>query len=199
MKYSQNNEEEVILKYFKDQHIGTFLEIGAYHPEIFSNVRALYEKGWKGVLVEPAQQNFDHIKDYYKKDNSMQVIQTCIGSYNGEVVFYDSQGDAIGTTDHKHMELWKHNYKVPYKETKSTIVTFETLLEKSLYKRFDFISIDVEGKDFEVLTQINFNEVGCSLVCIEYNGKEKEKYHGYFHRQQFRHIYSNGENLIYGK
>jgi len=57
----------------------------------------------------------------------------------------------------------------------------------------------VEEMDFQVLQQINFSEVGCSLVCIEYNGKEKEKYHGYFHRQQFRHIFSNGENLIYGK
>jgi len=199
MKYSQNNEEEIILKYFEGQKLGTYLDIGAYDPEVFSNTRALYELGWRGVLVEPADMNFEVLKKYFDKDIAMQVIKTCVGLYDGEIPFLDSGGDAISTAVQSHAEKWAKGYGTVYTKRTSPVVTFKTLLESTIYKKFDFINIDVEEMDFQVLQQINFSEVGCSLVCIEYNGKEKEKYHGYFHRQQFRHIFSNGENLIYGK
>lgn len=199
MKYSQNNEEEIILNYFKDQHRGTYLDIGAYDPEVFSNTRALYGKGWKGVLIEPAEMNYNVIKKYFEQDKEIQVIQTCVGTFDGEITFFDSGGDAIGTTVASHAEKWAKGYGTKYKNVTSRIVTFNTLLQEAIYKKFDFINIDVEEMDFQVLTQIPLNEVGCRLVCVEYNGKDKNKFHGFFHRQQFRHIFSNGENLIYGK
>lgn len=198
-KYSQNDEQDVILKYFENYPFGLYLDIGAYDPEVFSNTRALYEKGWRGVLVEPAEMNYNVLKEYFKKDNAMQIIKTCVGTYDGEVPFLDSGGDAIGTIVPSHAEKWAKGYGTNYTKVNSRIVTIETLLKETIYKKFDFINIDVEAHDWEVLSQIKLNEVGCSLVCVEYNGKEKEKYHGFFHRQQFRHIYSNGENLIYGK
>lgn len=198
-KYSQNNEQDIILKYFEGQTLGTYLDIGAYHPEVFSNTRALYELGWKGVLIEPAKQNFEHIRDYFKEDKEIQVIQTCVGTYDGEIDFMDSNGDAIGTTVVAHAKIWADGYGTKYTNVKSRVITFETLLKEAIYKKFDFISLDIEGLDWAVLTQINLNAVGCKLICVEFNGKEKDKYHGFFHRQQFRHIFSNGENLIYGK
>lgn len=198
-KYSQNNEQDIILKYFEGQSIGTYLDIGAYDPEVFSNTRALYEIGWKGVLVEPADMNCNVLKEYFKNDKAIQIIQTCVGVYDGEIPFFDSGGDAIGTTVASHAKKWAEGYGTKYKTVKSRVVCFNTLLQESIYKKFDFINIDIEELDFQVLTQIPLNEVGCRLVCVEYNGKDKDKYHGFFHRQQFSHIFSNGENLIYGK
>ncbi len=197
--FSQNSEQDIILKYFEGQKLGTYLDIGAYDPEVFSNTRALYELGWRGVLVEPAEMNYNVLKNYFKEDKATQIIQTCVGQYDGEVDFLDSGGDAIGTIVPSHAEKWAKGYGTNYTKVKSRIVTVETLLKETLYKKFDFVNIDVEDHDFQVLSQFNLNEIGCKLVCVEFNGKEKEKYHGYFHRQQFRHIFSNGENLIYGK
>lgn len=198
-KYSQGIEQDIILKYFEGQQIGTYLDIGAYDPEVFSNTRALYELGWKGVLVEPAEMNYNVITNYFKDDKQIQVIKTCVGTFDGEVEFLDSGGDAIGTIDPSHALKWATGYGTKYTKVKSRIVTVNTLLKETMYNKFDFINIDVENYDFQVLSQFNLNEVGCRLVCVEYNGKEKEKFHGFFHRQQFRHIFSNGENLIYGK
>jgi len=198
-KYSQNNEQEIILNYFKNQAMGTYLDIGAYDPETFSNTRGLYELGWRGVLVEPAEMNFQVLQKYFYKDNAMQVIQTCVGDYDGEIPFYDSNGDAIGTTVATHAKIWEQGYGTKYTTVQSRVITFESLMKMTIYKKFDFINIDVEGMDFLIFRQIDFNSVGCSLVCVEYNGREKEKYLGLMHRQQFRLIHSNGENLIFGK
>lgn len=45
---SQRSEDHFILEYFKDNDSGVFLDVGAYHPETFSNTRALFDKGWGG-------------------------------------------------------------------------------------------------------------------------------------------------------
>ena len=51
--YSQYGEDRAIVELFGD-HVGRFLDIGAWHPTVFSNTRALFERGWSGVMVEPS-------------------------------------------------------------------------------------------------------------------------------------------------
>ena len=62
--YSQNNEEEIILNFFKEKK-GIFLDLGAYDGIGLSNTRALAEKGWKGVCVEQTA-----YKEAYKKQRT---------------------------------------------------------------------------------------------------------------------------------
>ncbi len=50
--YSQNDEERVILELVGDGK-GRFLDIGAFDGVMFSNTRALVERGWCGICVEP--------------------------------------------------------------------------------------------------------------------------------------------------
>ena len=52
--YSQNGEQKIILEYFQDKYKGKVLDIGANDGITLSNSRALIEKGWDGVLIEPA-------------------------------------------------------------------------------------------------------------------------------------------------
>ena len=52
--YSQNNEQTYILEAFAEKSDGRFLDIGAYDAKLLSNTRALYERGWSGVMVEPS-------------------------------------------------------------------------------------------------------------------------------------------------
>jgi len=195
--YSQGQEQDKILEYFREYDYGTFLDIGAYHPETFSNVRGLYELGWKGVLIEPAKENFENIRDYYIRDKEIEVVNTCIGDYDGEIEFFDSQGDAIGTTDKSHRDLWAKNYGVPYQSTTASIMTIETLLSKTDYETFDFINIDTEGTNYEILITIPLHRLGCKMLCVEWNSKDFTKYNTYMTNQGYRLIFKNAENLIY--
>jgi len=64
MNYSQSKEQEVILDYFKD-HIGTFCSLGENDGITFSNVRALAERGWTGVMIEPDPEAFERLQNRY--------------------------------------------------------------------------------------------------------------------------------------
>lgn len=193
--YGQRGEDEHILKYFEGQ-LGTFLEIGSYHPEKFSNVRNLYLQGWKGTLIEPAQSNYEFIKDFYKEDKEMEVVQTCIGTYDGEIAFYDSGGDAISSTSKAHCEKWEKGYDCSFVETQSRVITFDTLVKENKYKKFDFILIDVEGTNWEILQTIDLALVGCRMLCIEYDDK-KPDIRGWMESRGYRLYHETVENLIF--
>ena len=101
MSYSQNAEEQHILRIVGDQP-GRFLDIGAYNPKLFSNTRALYERGWSGVMVEPSPGPFESLLREYGNDDRIKLICAAVTVIGGEdiVTLYATQ-DALSTTDKK--------------------------------------------------------------------------------------------------
>jgi len=88
MMYSQNKEEEVILKYFNGQ-TGSFLDCGSNDGVTFSNTRALAERGWKGVLIEPSPKAYAKLKELYNGHKGFYLYPFAIGNKNGkEFLFY---------------------------------------------------------------------------------------------------------------
>ena len=73
------------------------------------------------------------------------------------------------------------------------------MLESTKYKTYDFISLDIEGMELDVLPQMDLNKLGTKLICVEFNGKQKEKYDELIVPQGFNLISQNAENLMYAK
>ena len=68
---------------------------------------------------------------------------------------------------------------------------FKTFYETCPIKKFDLISIDVEGFDYDVLSQINLESVGCKCLCVEFNGKNKDGFVNYVNQFGLRLISEN--------
>ena len=193
--YGQQEEDRYLLSFFGDK-IGRLLDIGAYHPEVFSNSRNLILKGWDAVLVEPSPQCFKNIEEFYKDTESVETVQVAIGSYDGKLKFHDS-GGAIATAHQGHYDRWKH-YETGYTDITVDCVTWRTFYN-SFPGIYDFINIDCEGMDWEVLQQIDLDETGTDLVCIEYGWNTKE-IKEYLLKSGFSKIFfMSGENLIVGR
>ena len=198
--YSQNDEERVILNYFDGKPAGTFLDIGAFHPKKFSNTRALFERGFKGVFIEPSPSLHQAFLDEIKDDPLMQLVTDCIGDYSGEVEFYDSGEWALSTTDPEWVEKRK-GCGATFNKIKVNMITVPQLLEKSVHKTFDFISLDTENTVKIILPLLDLNALGTSLICVEWNGQDFEFFDTTLRAQGFSEIYGSrtGENLIYKK
>jgi FkbM family methyltransferase len=198
MSYSQNNEEAYILDFFSYKQLpGKFIDIGAYDVFRFSNVRALYERGWAGVLVEPAPQNYKGIADYYKDEPKIKVLNVAIGEINGEIDFYESDGDAVSTTDEDHMKKWG-DAGVKYTKIKVPQVGVVDFFNEYC-KDIDFLSIDTEATNIIVFRNTpNFVWEQIQLLCIEHdnNIQEIEEKLSNF---GFITYYTNGENILLGK
>ncbi len=203
--YSQHGEQTVILNYFEGC-TGTLLDIGANNGITFSNSRALLELGWYGILVEPSEKTFDElVKNSALFTGKVMLHNVGIADYCGEASFFES-GELIGG-DHslvssiKETETarWKKQSKpedpiVEFNKTTIPVIDYAKLLENSGNPQIDFITIDVEGMELEILKQIDFSLV--SMVCVEYNGK-LELAEAYDALIPMPVIYKNKTNIIY--
>lgn len=194
---SQNDEEKHILDYFRARNSGTFLDIGAYHPKRLSNTRALYEKGFKGVFVEPSPSLMPAFEAEYGRDPGIQFLPVCVGTTNGTVDFFDSGGDAVSSTILSETKRWDAA-NVKFSKINREMVTVPELLSRTKYKTFDFINVDTEGNVLEILGQIDAKALGVQLMCVEWSGKDRDRFNDYFKRYGMRTLSENPENIICG-
>jgi FkbM family methyltransferase len=192
--YSQSEEEQYIINYFNKigTKKGTLLDIGAYSPEIFSNSRQLIKDGWSAILIEPSPSCYSNIESFYLGNDKVECLNVAVGKHSGTIDFYDSAG-AVATASKEHYDKWK-NYQKDYKQIEVPCITFAELY-KMFPLSFDFISIDTEGFDFDIIQQIDLNITKTNLVCIEFTYKGEGIY-DYIKSFGFELIYSNGENII---
>jgi FkbM family methyltransferase len=209
MYYGQNKEDEIILDYFfnksekhaTDRNYINVLDIGANDGITFSNSFALFDIGAKGVCVEPSPTAFTKLCRLHAKREGVYCYEKAVGSRNGKVTLYDSgthlgAGDTslVSTIKESELSRWTNEKFTP---VEVDCVTFETLLSLCPIKQFDFITIDIEGLEKEVLPQLDLNKLGCKLLCIEWNGKDFDFFNDYITKFGHKLIHQNNENLIY--
>ena len=204
MYYTQNNEEQIILDYFS-KHNGTLtvLDIGANDGKTFSNSLRVIEEGWNAVLVEPSPKAFAKLKELHGNNSNVICVQSAITNVNGTFELQESstllnQGDVslVSSIKVEETERWR-NANVLFSPVFVMGLDFKTFMVAIDQYKFDLISIDVEGFDYDVLSQINLTEVGCKMLIVEFNGKEKEKFVDYCSKYSMKLISENPENLIF--
>lgn len=199
--YSQNNEQQIILDYFKD-HVGTFIDIGSNDGITLSNTRALAERGWKGVLVEPSPKAYARLVENYKTFTGIYTYPYCISHSNKDFTLHESSTllgkDDVGlvSTFHDH-EKERFKSVVSYTPVTCKCFRWKTFLNRLTIKKFDFISLDAEGQDITILEQIDLTDT--RLLVVEWNSIPANKTRFMELCTGFRLIAENAENLIFGR
>lgn len=165
MHSSQYGEHQFILEHFAGR-VGRFLDVGAYDGLNLSNTRQLMERGWTGVCIEPSPLVFPHLEKNLKQFPGVDGIQAAIvpddSHTNGKVKFWAVE-DALSTLDPRHKAIIeRHNPAVKYTETFVDAWKWRKLLDR-YPEPYDFINIDVEGINWELLRDGPLAE----MVCIE--------------------------------
>jgi FkbM family methyltransferase len=177
--YSQLGEEAFILGFFEKNppRRKYFVDVGAFDGIIFSNTRALYELGWKGALIEPHPLPFENLKETYKGDRAMKLLQVAIGKQEvrGNMVELShppirQYGDLmLSTLIENEKKRWPH-LKNWYRMNVQ-LISLKAALAIGMMTP-DFMSIDCEGMDVEVLESAEFVKGDPRLpmlVMIEHN------------------------------
>lgn len=187
--YSQNEEQEFILKHTPEH--GRFLDIGAWDPFTFSNTRALFERGWGGVLIEPSPGPFESLMREYAEKAGVVCIRAAVGLEDGETEMWMTD-DAVSTSDPAVYERWRPLASYKGRQT-VRMITIEHIYRICL--DFDFVSIDAEGCSAELLYRLwdLGKRPGC--ICVEYDShlneiRERAPSFGY------REVYGSSENVV---
>jgi FkbM family methyltransferase len=177
--FSQLGEDRILDFLFQSLKIKnpTYLDIGANHPVNGNNSYFFYHRGSKGVCVEPDPALYAQIKQVRKRDI---CINAGIGiSENTLSDFYIFPEPYTGwnTFSKDEAEHRKENWHPYDRVIKMPLQNINDILEKNFKATPDFISIDVEGLDFDILKSMDFNKHKPKVFLIEtlhyFNEKNK--------------------------
>ncbi len=200
-KYSQNDEEEVLLKLFADHGTGRFMDIGAYDGKCFSNTLKLAEMGWEGVCVEPSPSCFAALLANHSEHPKVDIVNAAITASNTPelVKFYDSGGDAISSTDVGHKHKWESGHACTFKEFWVQSLPLVALLHRFGHT-WDFMNIDVESTNMDIFSALLMTSCRPQVICVEHDGsadKMLELLNGSgATTEPYHEVMRNGENII---
>lgn len=165
--YAQEGEDIILKRIFSDQLTGFYVDVGAHHPMRFSNTYSFYKLGWKGINIEPNPESFNLFARYRSKDINLNYG---IARNKGSLEYFMFDEPALNTFDAEVLKSRISN--TPYKHTKTIHVDVMRLAD--VLKQYipddikvDFLSIDVEGLDLEVIKSNDWQKIRPSWVLVE--------------------------------
>lgn len=195
--YSQGDEEKYI--WLACGHLGAdpigvprFLDIGAFNAKQLSNTRALYERGWSGVMIEPSPMPMHGLLQEYGDDPRITLIQAVVG-FERQLTKMRITQDALSTSDAKCEERWRKAGGFYGSMWVPTITLDDIFLQFG--GGFDFVSIDAEGVSFEILKALFKTEVRPLAICFEHDDRQTESFAA-FDAAGYRMVYENAANRI---
>ena len=159
------NAVDLIVDYiFKDQIQGIYMDIGSQHPISNNNTYLLYKRGWNGINIDLDKKNIDLFKIARPDDLNLNYA---ISDTEKQVdLFFYHDSSPINTLSKKVSDFQKASVR-QVKKIRTT--TLNNILEEiDLENRIDYMNIDVEGYEEQVLKGFNINKFKPYVVSIEY-------------------------------
>lgn len=180
--YSQNGEDFILWNFFNYKTKGFFIDIGAFDGVHLSNTFSFEQQGWNGICVEANPSMFKIC--VVNRPSSKCFHYAVTEKYSGEVDFFVEEMGQLSTTlgDKEILDDIENRYKrrsinfSGINKIKVPSITFDRLLSNYFpnLKDIDFVSLDTEGNELNILKSINFNKYNIELLLVEAN-KKKEK------------------------
>jgi len=173
LSYSYDGED-VILKKILTKKSGFYVDIGCNHPFKHSNTYYLYKQKWKGINIDA---NPQMIKLFNKKRKNDINLNVGIGTEKKKELFYISENDLLSSFNKQVVIMNKEKWGFDYTEMVIEVDRLENILDKFLdneIMNIDFMNIDVEGLEMEVLLSNNWDKFKPTILAIEHHGKYLE-------------------------
>ncbi len=148
LSYTQNLEDYHLSLALAGQATGFYIDIGGGHP-VADNVSFwFYERGWRGIVVEPQPELAALYPRVRPRDT---IVQGLVGRETGEIDFHVvDRLHGFSTTREEHARQAK-SFGVDYRSVRMPVITFAQLCERHAVGTIDFLKIDVEGAEADVL------------------------------------------------
>lgn len=165
--------------FFMNKKNGIFVDIGAHDGITFSN-SYFFEKecNWSGICFEPRTELFKKLKSC----RNCICINACVSDQTGMVPFINIESvdemlsGMVTTYDQRQLDIVMNDLKI-YGGECNTIalpcVVLQDVLDEYGIKHIDFLSVDTEGGELEIIKTIDFSRVTIDVITVENNYAEQ--------------------------
>jgi FkbM family methyltransferase len=180
MYYGQFQDDRIIEEYFDNNYVGGCIDIGATDGVTINNTKYFEDKGWYCLCIEPNPNSFDKLKN-----NRKNTLKLAVSDYNKDLVDFtivnlndnsiESEG-AISSLSidknlyQKHLDM---GFNLTTKNIEVSVRTLDFCVDNYYnFTKIDFVSIDTEGTELNVLKGFNINKWQPKLIVLENNYNE---------------------------
>ena len=194
--YSLFGEDLAALKFFKNEKKGFYVDIGCYHPTHINNTYLLYKKGWNGINIDVSQFSIDLFK-FMRPDD---LNYKCAVSETKKKVnlYYQKEYSQLISIN---ILTAKKFIKGRLKKKIINSFSLEEILSWGKYKDYeiDFLDVDVEGADLQVLKGLNFSKRKPKLICVEIHQKnfKKHKIYRFLIKKKYKLIWQESFSFLF--
>jgi FkbM family methyltransferase len=163
ISYAQTHEDVLLWRALHSVGAGFYVDVGAHDPTDLSVTRAFYERGWRGINIEPNPGYAKKLREQRPRDVTLEVA---LGDQHGEATIYDFGATGLSTIvteiakDHLSTGLQPVEFRVP-------LTTLATALADLRDQEIHFLKIDVEGYERQVLSGADFKRHRPWIVLLE--------------------------------
>lgn len=165
MYYAQMGEDINLRKFFPDKQDGFYIDVGVWEHQIDSVTKHFYDSGWHGINIEPIPKLFEVMIPFRPRDINLQVAAGNVIATRRINYVHES---GLSTFSDANAQLdFKGNRKV--EQIYVSVLTLERICEMYLpmNQEIDFLKIDVEGAELEVIQGANFNRFRPKVLIVE--------------------------------
>jgi FkbM family methyltransferase len=167
--YSQEYEDYILSQVFNEVNKGTYIDVGASDPNEISVTKYFYLKGWHGINIEPMEHVYKLLVKHRPNDFNLKTgASDKVGSMDFYQVFNDNDDEisALSTFDRAvaYLAIGKgFNLKI----SKIPVTTLNNILEEHPLPVINFMKIDVEGLEEQVLRGLDLAKFRPQVFIIE--------------------------------
>ena len=177
--YSQEGEDRVLVSLLSKIRGGAnisdgfYVDVGAHHPYRYSNTCLFYKRGWRGINIDAMPGSMTSFRKQRPRDIN---VESGIGRQVGTSKFYVFNVPALNTFD---QDLARARCNDDWRITQIVdvpIAPLSEILKQHLPKErtIDFLTVDVEGFDLDVLQSNDWKHYRPSVVLVETLGRSLE-------------------------
>ncbi len=163
VSFAQNLEDVLLWRALKNIERGTYIDVGANHPTIGSVTYAFYERGWRGINIEPVPADHQQLESERPGDVNLRVAA---GERFETRTLYQFGVRGLATLSPSIVERHRRaGLKV--EETQVPVEPLSAICEKHVHGDVHFLKIDVEGFEASVLRGMDFKKWRPWVLVIE--------------------------------
>lgn len=164
--FAQEGEDILLLRMLEGRQRGFYVDIGAHHPKRFSNTYLFYQMGWRGINIDAMPGSMRLFRRQRPRDIN---IETVVGRENSVQKFYLFNEPALNTFDphlaEERVSIGYHIIATTQIQTRRLADLLTDVMPANCH--IDFMSIDVEGFDLDVLQSNDWQRFRADFVLIE--------------------------------
>jgi len=199
LSYAQNFEDVMLWRALGHVPNGVYVDVGAQHPRIDSVSRAFYERGWRGVHIEPVPA-FAQLLRADRPDET--VLQVALGEREGTLELHVFADTGLSTAISSYAERHQAERGYATERIHTPVLTMKSALECVAGKDVHWLKIDVEGFEEQVLRGWDSQQLRPWILVVEAtipNSTEMdhEKWDPLVIAAGYRFVYFDGLNRFY--